>query len=181
MDRGAGDAWTLALYRAAKPWALAGTGALLAGGAAAALLLRTGRRWFGIAAVALASLLVIECLEEAFDKLSPRQSGRVVAETMKPWLKRETRLYSVNHYDQTVPFYIRRTLMLVNYRDEFETGLKAEPGLALWNVDDFEAEWLRPGDALAIMQPGTFEKFRRLGLPMQVLHEDPRRVLVRKP
>jgi hypothetical protein len=31
------------------------------------------------------------------------------------------------------------------------------------------------------MQPGTFEKFRRQGLPMQVLHEDPRRVLVRKP
>jgi hypothetical protein len=80
-----------------------------------------------------------------------------------------------------VPFYIARTVMLVNYRDEFETGLDAEPGQALWDVDEFEDEWLRPGDALAIMQPGTFERFRRLGLPMQVLHDDPRRVLVRKP
>jgi hypothetical protein len=31
------------------------------------------------------------------------------------------------------------------------------------------------------MQPATFEKFQRLGLPMQVLHLDPRRALVRKP
>ncbi len=181
LDRGPLDAWTLAMYRAAKPWALAGTAALFTGGVAAAFLLRAGRRWFGIAAIALASLLVIDCLEDAYEQLSPRQSGRVVAEAMKPWLGPQTRLYSVNHYDQTVPFYIRRTLTLVNYRDEFETGLEAEPGLALWDVDDFGDEWLRPGDALAIMQPGTFEKFRRLGLPMQVLHEDSRRVLVRKP
>ena len=69
----------------------------------------------------------------------------------------------------------------MNYRDEFETGLQAEPGQAIWETEDFEDEWLRPGDALAIMQPGTFERFRRLGLPMQVLLDDPRRVLVRKP
>ena len=31
------------------------------------------------------------------------------------------------HYDQTVPFYIGRTLTLVAYVDEFETGQKAEP------------------------------------------------------
>jgi hypothetical protein len=31
------------------------------------------------------------------------------------------------------------------------------------------------------MQPGLLERLRAQGLPMQVLHEDPRRVLVRKP
>jgi hypothetical protein len=31
------------------------------------------------------------------------------------------------------------------------------------------------------MQPGSYEKLKALGLPMQVLHDDPRRVLVRKP
>jgi hypothetical protein len=31
------------------------------------------------------------------------------------------------------------------------------------------------------MQPGTFDKLRRQGLPMRVLLEDPRRILVRKP
>jgi len=181
IDRGTHDAWTAAMYRAAKPWAYAAVAALLAGTLGGALLLRSGRRWLGLAAVALAGLLLIECIEDGYEELSPRQSGKAVAQAMEPWLKPSTRLYSVNHYDQTVPFYIKRKVTLVNYRDEFETGLEAEPGLALWETDDFEDEWLRPGDALAIMQPGTFEKFRRLGLPMQVLHEDPRRVLVRKP
>src|SRR6185503_5252682 len=167
IDHGTRDPWTSAMYRAAKPWAYAAVVALLAGTLGGALLLRSGRRWLGLAAVALAGLLLIECIEEGYEKLSPRQSGKAVAQAMKPWLKPSTRLYSVNHYDQTVPFYIKRKVMLVNYRDEFETGLEAEPGLALWETDEFEDEWQRPGDALAIMQPGTYEKFRRLGLPMQ--------------
>ncbi len=181
MDRGDQDAWTLALYAAAKPWAVAGTVALFAGGVAGAFLLRRERRWLGLAAVALGSLLLVVAIEAAYEALTPRQSGWEVAQAMKPYLQPATRLYSVNHYDQTVPFYIRRTLTLVNYHDEFELGLKAEPTKAIADVEQFAADWLRPGDAMAIMQPGTYDKFRRLGLPMQVLHEDPRRVLVRKP
>jgi len=181
IDREAKDPWTLALYRAAQPWTLAAAGAHLAGGVAGWALLRAGRRWHGLAAVAFGALLVIACIQGGYDELTPRQSGKGVAEAMKPWLAPTTRLYSVGHYDQTVPFYIGRTLTLVNYHDEFETGLRAEPGLAIENLGKFPAEWLRPGDALAIMQPGTYERFRRQGLPMQVLHEDPRRVLVRKP
>ena len=65
--------------------------------------------------------------------------------------------------------------------DEFETGLRSEPGKAIANLADFPAQWQRPGEALAIMQPDLLERLRAQGLPMQVLHDDPRRVLVRKP
>jgi hypothetical protein len=34
---------------------------------------------------------------------------------------------------------------------------------------------------VAIMQPGLFHVFRTQGLPMELVHEDPRRILVRKP
>ncbi len=155
--------------------------ALLAGGIAGCLFLRRERRWPGLAAVALASLLLIYGIERGYEALTPRQSGWAVAQAMKPYLAPGTRLYSVNHYDQTVPFYIGRTLTLVNYHDEFELGEKAEPAKVIADTRKFAEDWLRPGDAMAIMQPGTYDKFRRLGLPMQVLHEDPRRVLVRKP
>ncbi|HSN20398.1 MAG TPA: phospholipid carrier-dependent glycosyltransferase [Usitatibacter sp.] len=181
LDTRPEDAWSAGMYRAAQPWAVAAVAFFYAGGVAGALLLRSGRRWPGILAIALASLAVIECLEDAYEELTPRQSGWEVAQAMKPHLRPETRLYSVNHYEQTVPFYIRRTVTLVNYHDEFETGLQAEPGKAIPDLERFAADWLRPGDAMAIMQPGTFDKFRRQGLPMQVLLEDPRRVLVRKP
>jgi hypothetical protein len=104
-----------------------------------------------------------------------------VAQVMKPYAGPGTRVYSVGYYDQTVPFYIGRPVTLVEYVDEFETGLRAEPGLAIAKLADFPAEWLRQGDALAIMHPGSFAQMRAAGLPMQVLHTDPRRVLVRKP
>ncbi|HEX6634953.1 MAG TPA: phospholipid carrier-dependent glycosyltransferase [Usitatibacter sp.] len=181
MDRRPSDPWSAQLYAAAQPWVIAGVAVYFAGGAAGALLLRAGRRWLGVTAIALACLGVIECIEDGYEALAPRQSGWAVAQAMKRHLTSATRLYSVDHYEQTVPFYIGRTMTLVDYHDEFETGLEAEPDKAIEDLDRFAADWLRPGDAMAIMQPGTFERFRRQGLPMQVLHEDPRRVLVRKP
>ena len=178
---GARDAWNEQMYLAALPWMLAAAVILVAALVAATLLLRRGRRWVAIAIVAIANVLVIGCLEDAYDEFAPRQSGFEVSEKMKPWIKPGTRIYSVNIYDQTIPFYIGRPVTLVNYHDEFETGMQAEPEKVLWAEEGFDDVWERPGDALAIMQPGTFERFRAWGLPMQVLHEDPRRVLVRKP
>ena len=177
----ANDAWNEQMYLAALPWMLGAAVVLTAALVIGTSLLRRGRRWVAVAVIAIASVLMIECLEDAYEAFSPRQSGFEVAQKMKPYLRPETRIYSVNIYDQTVPFYIARTITLVNYHDEFETGMQAEPDRVLWAEDGFDDVWLRPGDALAIMQPGTFEKFRAWGLPMQVLHEDPRRVLVRKP
>lgn len=175
------DAWTRGMYLGGRGWLLGAAFALLAAAMLGALLMRAALRWPALVVVALGAVLMIEGLERAYDHLTPRQSGVLVAAKMKPFLGPGTRIYSVNHYDQTVPFYIGRTVTLVNYHDEFETGLKAEPGLAIPDTEAFPAEWLRPGEALAIMQPGTFEKFQRQGLPMQVLLDDPRRVLVRKP
>jgi hypothetical protein len=105
----------------------------------------------------------------------------VVAEKMRPWLTPATRVYSVGHYEQSVPFYIGRTMTLVEYVDEFGPGIQSEPAKAIARLRDFPPEWLRPGEALAIMHPDLLQGFRAQGLPMQVLHQDPRRVLVRKP
>ena len=175
------DAWTHALYVAARPFALGGAALLLAFGIAAPLLLWRGRRWTAFIVVAMGSMLVIDCLEDAYEQLAPRQSGLAVAGKMRPLVTPATRLYSVKTYDQTLPFYLGRTLTLVEYTDEFETGLKSEPQLRLPDVAAFRGEWLREGDALAIMHPDIYQALRAQGLPMQLVHEDPRRVLVRKP
>jgi hypothetical protein len=169
------------MYLAAGVWALAGAAALFAASAAAAVLLWKSRRWAALVVVAFAGVAVIDCLENAYEELSPRQSGEVVAGKMKPFLTPSTRLFSVRIYDQTVPFYIGRTLTLVDYVDEFATGLAAEPRLHIPKLDAFPDEWLRQGEALAIMHPDAFQRLKSQGLPMQVLHDDPRRVLVRKP
>ena len=175
------DEWTAAMYLGAQPWAVAAATVHLAASAAAVALLRRERRGAAVATIAFAAMLLVGCLEMGYRHLSPRQSGFEVAEKMKPYLTPAARVYSVSHYDQTIPFYIARTVTLVAYVDEFETGEKAEPALWIPGIEAFAAQWQRPGDALAIMQPGAFEKSKAAGLPMQVLHEDPRRVLVRKP
>ena len=175
------EPWTRELYAHAQPLALAGAAILFATSAVATAAFWRGRRWVALVATAIGMVLVIDCVEDAFEEMAPRQSGKAVAEKMTPHLQPGTRLYSVRHYDQTVPFYIARTLTLVDYVDEFEMGIKAEPGRRIEKLDEFEAQWLRPGDALAIMQPDTYESLRAQGLPMQSLHQDPRRVLVRKP
>ena len=59
--------------------------------------------------------------------------------------------------------------------------MKSEPQKVIERLAHFPEEWQRPGDAMAIMQPDLLEKFRAQGLPMQVLQQDPKRVLVRKP
>ncbi len=175
------DAWARLLYQDAQVYAYLAAGVLFVTAIAGGFLLLRGRRMLALAAVALGTVLTIDCLEDAYEEFSPRQSGLAVAAKMRPWLSPATRIYSVKHYEQTVPFYIGRTMTLVDYQDEFAPGLANEPAKAIARLEDFGAEWVRPGEALAIMQPDLLEKLRAQGLPMQVLHQDPRRVLVRKP
>ena len=177
----ADDDWTRSLYENARPWALGALAVLFAGAAVSTAFLRRGRKWAGIVTLAVATILFYACAEDGYEELSPRQSGHDVAMAMKPWLKPETRVYSVAHYEQSVPFYIGRTMILVDYVDEFALGQAVEPGLGFRTIEAFRRDWLRDGDALAIMQAGIYEELHTGGLPMKLLHEDPRRVLVRKP
>ncbi len=181
MPENAREEWTRGLYQEAQVYAYLGSALLFATAIAGAFLLFRGRRMLAIVVVALGAVLTIDCIEDAYEELSPRQSGLVVAEKMRPWLTPATRVYSVGHYEQSVPFYIGRTVTLVEYFDEFTPGIQSEPAKAIARVRDFPPEWLRPGEALAIMHPDLLQGFRAQGLPMQVLHQDPRRVLVRKP
>jgi len=175
------DAWTRAMYEEAMPWAVAAALILLAGAIVTTLLMLRRKRWPALAVAAFAAILLIDCGEEAYEEITPRQSGVEVAAKMKAQMSPATRLYSVGHYEQTVPFYLRRTIQLFDYEDEFEVGQKAEAKFAKRDLHEFPPEWQRPGDALAIMLPLVYEKMKAQGLPMVVLHADPKRVLVRKP
>ena len=175
------EPWVQELNRAAQPFAYAAAASFTVGALVGAWLLRRGRRWSALAVVAIASVLLVGGLIEAYRVFSPRQSDQAAARLLAPFVKPSTRLYSVKMYDQSLPFYLGRTLKLVAYVDEFETGIKAEPGVAIGKLEEFPQDWLRPGDAVAIIQPGTFEELQRQALPMEVIHQDPKRVLVRKP
>jgi 4-amino-4-deoxy-L-arabinose transferase-like glycosyltransferase len=86
--------------------------------------------------------------------------------------------YSIGFFDDSLPFYLGRTLTLVGYRGELGPGIAAEPDKYVASLAEFKRRWVAAPEAYAVMQPKQFAELRSQGLPMRVLAMDPRRVVV---
>ncbi len=86
-------------------------------------------------------------------------------------------IYSVSYYEQTLPFYLRRTIDVVDYRGELEFGMRLDPARAI-SLEDFAARWRTDPDACAVMPRDDYNRLLTTGLPMTILLQDPRYVLV---
>jgi hypothetical protein len=93
----------------------------------------------------------------------------------------DTRLYSVEIYEQTLPFYLRHSMILVNHRDELDFGLNQEPDRWIPTLAAFAKAWQADASAIAVMPPTTLDKLRAMNLPMNVISADRRFVVVKKP
>ena len=93
-------------------------------------------------------------------------------------LRADIPFYSVRMYDQTVPYYLGRTVIQVDHPDELAMGIASEPWRAIGTVDTWRGIWGAVGDAYAIMPPDDYERLRREGVPMRELGRDARRVIV---
>lgn len=175
------DALMRRLYDDFSLWLIAASVIFVASTCFAFILFRKKQRAFGVVAIAVGALLVIEVVEQGYEMLSPLQSGYATAQKMLPYIKPDTRIYAVEMYDQTLPFYLKRPITLVHYTDEFSLGIESEPAKAITKIEDFDAEWMRQTGALAIMKRDNYEKLVQRGLPMEIIHEDPRRLVAKKP
>ncbi len=92
-----------------------------------------------------------------------------------------TPMFSVQTYDQTLPFYLNRTMTMVNYRGELAYGIDRAPQLAIASMAQFQQRWQELPAAVAIMPLNTYENLRAQNLPMRVLGQDRRRVAVSRP
>lgn len=134
-----------------------------------------------VIALAFSSLVFGQLVLAGHESLAPSNSAYYLAQKIKPYLKPDIPFYSVSMYDQTLPFYIRRTVTLVAHQDELEFGLAQEPQKWLPDFAAFEKAWRSQPYALAIMEPATYQQFKAGGLPMEVIAKDTRRVVVRTP
>lgn len=102
--------------------------------------------------------------------------------TIQAELAPDTPIYAVGRYEQSLPFYLRRTFVLVEHADELEFGLQQEPHLWLPTRAAFVQQWLahqaNGTPAIAIIQPKIYEEFVQQGVPMRVVSQDPKRVIV---
>ncbi len=169
------------LYRAYQPWLYAAAGLALAGGVAAVILAARNRVRPAVLALALAGLGSAQLTLTGHESLSPASSAYHLVQRIQPYLKPGIPFYSVGMYEQTLPFYIRRTVTVVEWQDELEFGFEQEPGKWIPKTADFIREWRAQPEALAILSPYTHGLMEQTGLPMETIARDTRRVVVRKP
>ena len=115
------------------------------------------------------------------DSLGSVNSAHDVAAVIRPHIPPDVPFFSVDTYDQTLQFYLKRTTTMVAYRDELGFGISQEPQKFIPDVAAFELAWSAAPDAWALMSPALWQELDKKGFPMKEVIRDTRRVIVRKP
>lgn len=163
------------------PWIQASVFAFTAGALVAAWAFRRLAREAGMVALACGSLVAGILAINGHDELSSWSSSALIlreAEATAGPLARDAPFYSVWMYDQTLPFYLKRPVTLVQYVDELALGLEAEPWKGIARAEDWQTHWQTLDRGYAMMDVNNYQRLQQAGLPMRLLARDPRRVIV---
>ena len=175
-------AQTPAAAISALAWGFALGGALFLAGAAVAWgALRRGRIDAALSVVAVAHLLAILVVLGSHDRFGQLKSSAAIAAALRPVIASDTPVFAVRLYDHTLPFYLRRSVTLVDVQDEFEFGEAQEPERWIPTLDGFAQRWQQLPRAAAYLTRETLAELRARGLATQIVFEDPRRVVIVKP
>jgi 4-amino-4-deoxy-L-arabinose transferase-like glycosyltransferase len=175
----ASDEVPYALYAAYSHWLIAAAAVLTAGSALALYCALRQRVATAVVGLALSGLIAAQLALTGHEALAPASSSYYLVRTIQPYLKPGVPFYSVGTYEQTLPFYIKRPVTLVAFLDEMEFGVRQEPQRWLPDLDSFERAWRSHDYALAIMDKDMYRKLAQSGLPMQVIAQDTRRIVVK--
>jgi 4-amino-4-deoxy-L-arabinose transferase-like glycosyltransferase len=180
-QRFADERQPLAPLLAYRPWLTAACAVALAGGVAALWWLKGGKRTAAILAVALTTLTAALLVLTGHDELADsRSAAPILSRVVSQYgpIADDVPFYSVKMYDQTLPWYLGRTVTPVAHLDELAMGLAIEPDKAVATLGEWKQRWDRETQAYAIMQVDMYEMLLREGVPMRELGRDPRRVIV---
>ncbi len=108
-------------------------------------------------------------------------SGVDLANRVKANIPQNVNFYSVRLLDHTMPFYLERTMIMVEDPDELRFGVNQQPELWLPTLDAFIVRWREDQTAYAMMVPEQYEALQAQNLPMQEIDRDSRRVIVKHP
>ena len=139
----------------------------------------TGRFW-GVAALSLSTLAMLQLAVAGFDAFSAVRSTSDIlraAQTPEPFAN-DAPFYQVGMYDQTAPFYLGRTTRLVAFRDELALGIDAEPSKQVPTLEAWIAEWSALAQGYAMLPPELYKLLSAQGVPMREIARDSRRVIV---
>ena len=182
------DAIDIPLYANAAPWIAAASAIALTGALVAWFF--AGREKAG-KDIAILSLAFGGFLAGQVAFLGHNPFGQYIAGTAHvaainaELTSPTTPIYAVGRYEQALPFYLQRTVTLVEFPDEMEFGLQQQPELWIPTRAGFVKKWLahqaNHEHAVAIVRTDIFEEFQKQHVPMRVIGQDPRRVIIATP
>ncbi len=153
----------------------------LASAAIAWVCLRRHRVTAALLSVAMGHLLAATVLMQSHQAYGQLKSASPFAATVLRSVGEDAPVFAVKSYDQTLPYYLRKNVVLVDYVDEFAFGQSKEPGKAIATLEEFMVRWRSLPRAAAYMNHHTWRELTQAGLPMRVVFEDQRRLVVTKP
>lgn len=175
------DAYSLPLMQAHVPWVFAASVVAFIGAIAALLLVRRQREW-AVVALAASGFIGGQLLMYGHDPQGRYSAGVDLVPAINAEMTPQTTLYVVGKYEQALPFYLRRTMTMVQHMDELEFGIGQQPDLWIPTIDAFVTKWTADHSAgkkdIAIIRPENYHELEQRGVPMRVIGQDPRRVVV---
>ena len=171
----------VALIERYKPWLAAAALVGLVTAVWSVLLSFSRRVPAAVLTAGAGALLALQLMITGYESLSPSLSAYGIAQAVKPYLKPGIPFYSVATYDQTLDFYLERTLTLAGFRDELDYGLQQEPRLGIASVADWMQLWRQQPYALALMNKVTYDSLATSGFPMELIAHDHWRYVVKTP
>ena len=115
-------------------------------------------------AVAISGVAAWQGIAYAYNALSPATSSYHLVQQIvaaEGPLRQDLPFFSVQTYEQTLPFYLKRTMTLVDFYDELNLGLEHEPEKGIPDVRQFESRWRALDAGYATMKPEVYENCAR--------------------
>jgi 4-amino-4-deoxy-L-arabinose transferase-like glycosyltransferase len=131
--------------------------------------------------IGLASVSIFVALTVALaghEALARPASGADLVPRIKAVLTDDMPIYSVRLLDHTLPFYLRRTTIMVEAPDELAFGTEQEPSKWLPTLSAFVSAWASGPHALALMSRDTYQELLAKNVDMSVVASDSRRIVV---
>jgi 4-amino-4-deoxy-L-arabinose transferase-like glycosyltransferase len=170
------------LMMAFQPWVLVAGFVALAGGGFALLHARHMRRDLMALSLALAGFVSTQLILAGFEPYGKQRAGLPMLATLQAELKPDSTIYAVGTYEQSMTFYLQRTVTLVDYWDEFTFGLKQQPELSIPTVEAWTTVWRAHASAgiqdIAFIRADIYAKLKEQGVPMRVIAQDARRIVI---
>jgi 4-amino-4-deoxy-L-arabinose transferase-like glycosyltransferase len=178
------SASVLALLQRLRPALFATAGVLLAAGAWCLRLWARRRPLGALAALCLGWFAAAVTITGGGYAVQGLYSAKDLAAAIAQVASPDAPVFTVQDYYQSLPFYLRRTVTLVDYHDEFSFGLEQAPQLGIPDLDRFAARWQDLPEGYALMPLATRARLAAGGtaptgeFPMRELAEFPGRIVL---